>query len=131
MSTGTSTWQIARLDETGTRHLVDGTTEGVTSSFYRLGTSTQPGKAAAQAEGRKAREHKSKVDGMVTKRIPAAVELSGRWGEGMVSLFKKGVKLVPQLRWKSCGALEASSEHRGSKIRNATSTLCVTETLEK
>ena len=93
MSKETSTGQISTSPD-----LVDVTTMDVTASSYRQRASTQPGNAAAQAEGRKTREYKSKVDGMVTKLIPAAVELSRRWGEGMVSLFKDGVKLTRERR---------------------------------
>ena len=32
--------------------------------------------------------------GRKTQLIPAAVELNGRWGDGMVSLFKKAVALA-------------------------------------
>ena len=35
-----------------------------------------------------------KVDGRHTHLIPAAIELIGRWGEGMVLLFKKMVALA-------------------------------------
>ena len=44
-------------------------------------------------ENRKTREYKSKVNGMVTKLIPDALELNGRWGERLLSLFKKGITL--------------------------------------
>ena len=38
--------------------------------------------------------YRSKVDGRKTQLIPAAVELNGRWGDEMVSLFKKVVALA-------------------------------------
>ena len=66
----------------------------VTAATYRAAASRNPGGAAATAEGRKVREYKSKVDGKTTVHIPAAFEMSGRWGEGLISLFKKGVTLA-------------------------------------
>ena len=39
----------------------------------------------------RAERYRSKVDGIRTKVLPAAVELSGRWGEGMIQLFKMAV----------------------------------------
>ena len=104
--------QITHLDKIGTRYLLVVTTVDVTASSYRQGTSTQPGKAAAQAEGRKTSEYKFKVDGMVTKLILAAVELSRSSGEGMVSLFKKGVKLATREGRNSDGSFVALWKRR-------------------
>ena len=104
--------QITHLDKSGTRYLVDVTTVDVTVSIYRQGASVQPGRAAAQAENHKTREYKSKVDGMVTKLIPAAFELSGRWGEGLVSLFKKGITLATREGHNSDGSFAARWKHR-------------------
>ena len=75
-------------------YLVDVTTVDVTAASYRLAASQEAGAAARKAEARKTREYRSKVDGRKTQLIPAAVELNGRWGDGMVSLFKKVVALA-------------------------------------
>ena len=74
-------------------------------------------RAAAQAENRKTREYKSKVDRLVTNLILAAFEQSGRWGEGLVSLFKNGITLATRegrnpdssfaARWKHCLSIMA------------------------
>ena len=66
----------------------------VSAKIYRAEASTTPGAGAAKAEARKSREYRSKVDGIRTKVLPAAVELSGRWGEGMIQLFKMAVALA-------------------------------------
>ena len=79
--------QITHLDTTGIRYVVDVTTVDVTAASYRLGASQEDGAAARKAEARKTREYRSKVDGRKIRLIPAAVELNGRWGDGMVSLF--------------------------------------------
>ena len=36
-------------------------------------------------------DYKSKVDGIQTQLIPAAFELNGRWGDGLVLLFLKKI----------------------------------------
>ena len=66
----------------------------VTAATYRIDASKETGAAARKAESRKVREYRSKVDGRHTHLIPAAIELNGRWGEGMVLLFKKVVALA-------------------------------------
>ena len=86
--------QITHLDNTGARYLVDVTTVDVTAATYRIDASKETGAAARKAESRKVREYRSKVDGRHTHLIPAAIELNGRWGEGMVLLFKKVVALA-------------------------------------
>ena len=86
--------QVTHLDSTGKRYLVDVTTVDVSAAVYRADASKVPGAAAAKAEARKTREYRSKVDGIRTKVLPAAVELSGRWGDGMVALFKMAVALA-------------------------------------
>ena len=86
--------QVTHLDSTGKRYLVDVTTVDVSATVYRADASKVPGAAAAKAEARKTREYRSKVDGIRTKVLPAAVELSGRWGDGMVALFKMAVALA-------------------------------------
>ena len=78
--------QITHLDYSGKRYLIDVTTVNVTAATYRAAESRNPGAAAATAEGRKVREYKSKVDGRTTVLIPAAFEMSGRWGEGLISI---------------------------------------------
>ena len=60
----------------------------------RVRVSKKNGAAAAKDEGRKTRVYKSKVDSKTTLLFPAAIEMSGRWGEGLISLFKKGVSLA-------------------------------------
>ena len=84
--------RITHLDDTGKRYLVGVTTVDATAATYRAAASRNPGTAVATAEGRKVREYESKVDGKTT--VPAAFEMSGRWGEGLISLFRKGVKLA-------------------------------------
>ena len=84
--------QMTHLDNTGTRYLVDVTTVDVTAATYRIDASKETGAAAGKAESRKLQEYKSKVDGRHTHLIPAAIELNGRWGEGMVLLFKHVVE---------------------------------------
>ena len=79
--------QVTRLDKTGKQYLVDVTTVDVSAKIYRAEASTTPGAGAAK-EARKSREYRSKVDGMRTIVLPATVELSGRWGEGMIQLYK-------------------------------------------
>ena len=86
--------QVTHLDNTGKRYLVDVTTVDVSAKIYRAEASTTPEAGAAKAEARKSREYRSKVDGIRTKVLPAAVELSGRWGEGMIQLFKMAVALA-------------------------------------
>ena len=81
------------LDSAGKRYLVD-VTGGCLLTVYRAASRKTPGAAAAKAEARKTREYRSKVDGMRTKVLPAAVELSGRWGDDMVTLFKTAVALA-------------------------------------
>ena len=83
--------QVTHLDNTGKRYFVGVTTVDVSAKIYRAEESTTPGAGAAKAEARKSREYRSKVDGIRTKVLPAAVELSGRWGEGMIQLFKMAV----------------------------------------
>ena len=95
----------------------------VTAITYRQGVSVQPGRAAQQAEGRKSREYKSKVDGMVTVVIPAAFELSGRRGEGFVSLFKKGVALATREGRNNDGSFAALWKRRLS-ITARTAMMC-------
>ena len=51
----------------------------------------------AKAEAHKTKDDKSKVDGIQTQLIPAAFELNGRWGDGLVLLFKKIVACGSQL----------------------------------
>ena len=53
------------------------------------GASKCHGAAAAKAEARKTKDYKSKVDGIQTQLIPAALELNGRWGDGLVLLSLK------------------------------------------
>ena len=86
--------QVTHLDTSGVRYLVDVTTVDVTAATNRGTASKKAGVAATKAEGRKTREYKSKVDGRKTQLIPAAFELCGRWGEGLVMLFKKGIVLA-------------------------------------
>ena len=71
--------------------LVDVTTVDVSAKIYRAAASTSPGAGAAKAGARKSREYRSKVDGMRTIVLPAAVELSGRSGEAMIQQFKMAV----------------------------------------
>ena len=66
----------------------------VTAATNRGMTSKKAGVAATKAEGRKTGEYKSKVDGRKAQLIPAAFELCGRWGEGLIMLFKKGIVLA-------------------------------------
>ena len=86
--------EVIHLDDPGRRYLVDVTTVDVTAATHRVDASRKPGAGAAKTEGRKAREYKSKVDARTTPLFPAAIEMSGRWGEGLVSLFKKGASLA-------------------------------------
>ena len=86
--------QVTHLDNTGKRYHVDVTTVDDSAKIYRAKASTTHGAGAAKAEARKSREYRSKMDGMRTKVLPAAVELSGRWGEGMMQLFKMAVVLA-------------------------------------
>ena len=86
--------QVIHLDTSGVRYLVDVTTVDVTAATNRGVASKKAGVDAAKAEGRKTREYKSKVDGRTTQLIPAAFELCGCWGEGLVMLFKKGIVLA-------------------------------------
>ena len=76
------------------RYLVDVATVDVTAASYRLAASQEAGAAARKAEGWKTRAYRSKVDGRKTQLIPAAAELNGRRGDGMVLLFKKVVALA-------------------------------------
>ena len=73
---------------------MDVTTIDVTAASYCNGASKCHGAAAAKAEARKTKDYKSKVDGIQTQLIPAAFELNGRWGDGLVLLFKKIVALA-------------------------------------
>ena len=67
----------------------------LTAVTYRAAASRDSYAAAATAEGRKVLKYKSKVDRQTTDLIPAAFEISGRWGVGLISFFiKKGVKLA-------------------------------------
>ena len=66
---------------------MDVTTIDVTAASYCNGASKCHGAAAAKAEARKTKDYKSKVDGIQTQLIPAAFELNGRWGDGLVLLF--------------------------------------------
>ena len=75
----------------------------VSATVYRADASEIPGAAAAKAEARKTREYRSKVDGIRTKVLPAAVELSGRWADGMVAPFKKAVALAIKERRNANG----------------------------
>ena len=86
--------QVTHLDTSGKRYLVDVTTIDVTAASYCNGASKCHGAAAAKAEARKTKDYKSKVDGIQTQLIPAAFELNGRWGDGLVLLFKKIVALA-------------------------------------
>ena len=88
--------QVTHLDSTGKRYLIDVTTVDVSSKTYRADASKVPGAAAAKAEARKTREYRSKANGRMTVVLPAAIELSGRWGEGMVLVFKMAVTLATQ-----------------------------------
>ena len=58
------------------------------------GASKYHGAAAAKAEARKTNDYKSKVDGIQTQLIPAAFELNGRRGDGLLLLFKTIVALA-------------------------------------
>ena len=87
--------EVTRLDDSGRRYLVDVT---VTTATYQVDAGQKAGAAAAKAEGRKTREYKSKVDGKTTLILPAAIEMSGRSGEGLVSPFQK--REFPWLRRK-------------------------------
>ena len=58
-------------------------TVDVSCKTYRSEASKIPGAAASKAEARKTRECPSKADGKMTVVLPAAVELSGRWGDGI------------------------------------------------
>ena len=69
------------------RYLVDVITVDFSAAIYRVDVSRKPGAAAAKAERRKTREYESKVDGKTTPLFPATLEMSGRWGEGLVSPF--------------------------------------------
>ena len=57
--------------------------------YFLLLHASEAGAAARKAEATKTREYRSKVDGRKTQLIPETVELSGGWGDGMVSLFKQ------------------------------------------
>ena len=72
--------QVTHLDSTGKRYLADVTMVDVSSTAYLTDASKIPGAAAAKAEARKTREYRSKIDGIRTKVLSAAVELSGRSG---------------------------------------------------
>ena len=68
----------------------------------------------ATAAGLKVREYMSKVDGKTTVLIPAAFEMSGRWGEGHISWFflEKRVQLGKRLltaRIMPCSWLERNA----------------------
>ena len=91
--------QVTHLDSTGKRYLIDVTTVDVSSKTYRADASKVPGAAAAKAEARKTREYRSKADGRMTGGAACSdriVCLSGRWGEGMVLVFKLAVTLATQ-----------------------------------
>ena len=68
----------------------------VSSKTYRADASKVSGAAAARAEARKTREYRSNSDRRMTVVLPAAIELSGRWGEGMVLVFKIAVAPASQ-----------------------------------
>ena len=104
--------QITHLDDSDKRYLVDVATVDVTAATYRAATSRNPGAAATTAEGRKVREYESKVDGRTSVLIPAAFEMSGRWGEGLISLFKKGVKLATREEKNVVGTLATQWKRR-------------------
>ena len=86
--------QVTHLDTSGKPYVVDVTTIDVTAASYCNGGSKCHGAAAAKAEARKTKDYKSKVDGIQTQLIPAAFELNGRWGDGLVLLFKNIVALA-------------------------------------
>ena len=113
--------QITHLDDSGKRYLVDVTTVDVTAAMYCAAASRNSGAAAATPEGRKVREYKSKVDGKTT------FEMSGRWGEGLISLFKKGVKLATKEEERSrhlCRTMETSVKYHCKKSHDETSPSC-------
>ena len=89
--------QVTHLDDSGKRYLIDVTTVDVSCKTYRSEASKIPGAAASKAEARKTREYRSKADGKMTVVLPAAIELSGRWGDGMVLVFKMAVRLATKL----------------------------------
>ena len=91
-------------------------------------TSSNP-RAAQQAEGRKSREYKSKVDGMVTVVIPAAFDEMGR---GVRLTFEEedctcssGRK---KHRWQFHGTVETPPEHHCKDGDDVSSPLCAKET---
>ena len=86
--------QVTHLETSGVRYLVDVPTVDVTAATNRGMANKKAGVAATNAEGRKTREYKSKVDGRKTQLIPAAFELCGRWGEGLAMLSKQGIVLA-------------------------------------
>ena len=89
--------QVTHLDDSGKRYLIDVTTVDVSCKTYRSEASKIPGAAASKAEARKTREYRSKAYGKMTVVLPAAVELYGRWGDGMVLVFKMAVRLATKL----------------------------------
>ena len=52
--------------------------------------------------------------------------MSGRWGEGLVSLFKKGVSLATREEhsWQVCDTMEAPAEYHCTESLDEASSTC-------
>ena len=61
-----------------------------------------------------------RVDGRKTQLITAAVELNGRWGDGMVSLFKKVVTLATREGRNEGGFFATVSKRRLAIVARTT-----------
>ena len=119
--------QVTLLDTSGKRYLAAATTIDVAAASYCNGAS----KCQAKAEARKTKDYKSKVDRIQTQLIPAAFELNGRWGDGLVLLFKKIVALATKESRNDNGIFATYWKRRLSLVARAVMITVAQQALRK
>jgi hypothetical protein len=85
---------ITFLDGSGKTYMLDVTTVDVTASAFLENSRHAIGYAAKKAEARKTREYKPKITDPSIQLLPAAYELPGRWGKGLISVIRKASVLA-------------------------------------
>jgi hypothetical protein len=76
------------------KYMVDVTTADVTAATYLDRARLDIGYAASRCEAIKIKKYQPRIASRAISLIPAAIEMPGRWGDGLVFLIQKACALA-------------------------------------